>query len=141
MYISEGRGCLLKVLHLRGVGGALNQGRALNGGQMLIEEILYPLFVNCVLVLLSRSIFISVARLCLASRQYFLLSHPHAYRSIHYSFTSLQVAPTGKVYGIDHIEQLVVDATADMKRGNPELLSEKKVELIGMWMSLCSQLA
>ncbi|EDO44156.1 predicted protein [Nematostella vectensis] len=40
------------------------------------------------------------------------------------------VGEKGKVYGIDHIDQLVTEAKNNIKKGNPELLSQKKVELI-----------
>lgn len=40
------------------------------------------------------------------------------------------VGETGKVYGIDHMEQLVNDSTANVKRGNPELIKDKRIELI-----------
>lgn len=45
-------------------------------------------------------------------------------------FLSLQVGETGKVYGVDHIDQLVKDAIANIKRGNPELLEENRVKLV-----------
>ncbi|XP_015759785.1 PREDICTED: protein-L-isoaspartate(D-aspartate) O-methyltransferase-like [Acropora digitifera] len=40
------------------------------------------------------------------------------------------VGETGKVYGVDHIDQLVKDAVANIKRGNPELLEENRVKLV-----------
>ncbi|XP_067017645.1 protein-L-isoaspartate(D-aspartate) O-methyltransferase-like [Acropora muricata] len=40
------------------------------------------------------------------------------------------VGETGKVYGVDHIDQLVKDAIANIKRGNPELLEENRVKLV-----------
>ena len=46
-------------------------------------------------------------------------------------FFSLQVGETGKVYGIDHIDQLVKDSLANIKRGNPELLEKDRVKIVG----------
>ena len=42
----------------------------------------------------------------------------------------MQVGETGKVYGIDHIDQLVKDSIANIKRGNPELLEKDRVKVI-----------
>lgn len=40
------------------------------------------------------------------------------------------VGETGKVYGIDHIDQLVKDSLANIKRGNPELLEKGRVKIV-----------
>ncbi|KAJ7351928.1 Protein-L-isoaspartate(D-aspartate) O-methyltransferase [Desmophyllum pertusum] len=40
------------------------------------------------------------------------------------------VGETGKVYGIDHIDQLVKDSLANIKRGNPELLEKDRVKIV-----------
>jgi len=48
-------------------------------------------------------------------------------------FFSLQVGETGKVYGIDHIDQLVKDSLANIKRGNPELLEKDRVKIVSKY--------
>ncbi|KAK3754624.1 hypothetical protein QZH41_020547 [Actinostola sp. cb2023] len=40
------------------------------------------------------------------------------------------VGPSGKVYGIDHMDQLVNEATANIKKGNNELFENGRVEII-----------
>ena len=40
---------------------------------------------------------------------------------------------TGKVYGIDHIDQLVKDSLANIKRGNPELLEKDRVKIVSKY--------
>lgn len=40
------------------------------------------------------------------------------------------VGETGKVYGIDHMDQLVKDSIANIKKGNPDLLAKERVKLI-----------
>ena len=42
----------------------------------------------------------------------------------------LQVGETGKVYGIDHIDQLVKDSLANIKKGNPDLLEKDKIKVV-----------
>lgn len=41
-----------------------------------------------------------------------------------------KVGETGKVYGIDHIDQLVKDSLANIKRGNPELLETDRIKIV-----------
>ena len=37
---------------------------------------------------------------------------------------------SGKVYGVDHIDQLVKDSLANIRRGNPELLEKDRIKIV-----------
>lgn len=43
----------------------------------------------------------------------------------------LQVGPTGKAVGIEHIEQLVHESMRNVKEDDPTLLSSGRVKLLG----------
>lgn len=50
-------------------------------------------------------------------------------------YLCLQVGPTGKVVGIDHIPELVQASLQNLRADDPELLDSGRVKLIGESLS------
>lgn len=40
------------------------------------------------------------------------------------------IGPTGKVFGVEHIKELVTISKANLHKGSPELLDEQRVEIL-----------